>query len=204
MPVKAPAKRCGAKLKRGGRCGQVAGWGTDHRGSGRCKMHGGSSPSGRKSAAKEAALTFARGQLGAAMPGSPLDAMQEAVDLVRGLIAYYRHELATAAAKIGTAEEAKGRERIEMLRGSYEDAIRLEKDVAKASLDAGVAERRARLAELQAELFVGLILKATGEVFGDLLTPERQALLADVLSREFEVLEGEVLEEGPLGLPAAA
>lgn len=34
---------CGAKARRGGICGQAAGWGTDHPGRGRCRLHGGAS-----------------------------------------------------------------------------------------------------------------------------------------------------------------
>jgi hypothetical protein len=36
-------KKCGAKKKSGGTCGRPAGWGTDHPGTGRCKLHGGAS-----------------------------------------------------------------------------------------------------------------------------------------------------------------
>src|SRR3990167_9158749 len=35
---------CGAKTRSGGPCRQRAGWGTDHVGAGRCKLHGGSNP----------------------------------------------------------------------------------------------------------------------------------------------------------------
>lgn len=36
---------CGAKTKGTGEpCGRPAGWGTDHAGSGKCKLHGGASP----------------------------------------------------------------------------------------------------------------------------------------------------------------
>lgn len=34
---------CGAKTRSGGQCRHQAGWGTDHSGSGRCKLHGGKS-----------------------------------------------------------------------------------------------------------------------------------------------------------------
>lgn len=41
---KKPIPKCGAKKKNGpGTCGRTAGWGTKHVGSGRCKLHGGSS-----------------------------------------------------------------------------------------------------------------------------------------------------------------
>lgn len=37
---------CGAETRDGGECQRPAGWGTDHVGEGRCKQHGGASPSG--------------------------------------------------------------------------------------------------------------------------------------------------------------
>lgn len=38
-------RTCGARKKRGqGNCRRPAGWGTEHLGSGRCKLHGGASP----------------------------------------------------------------------------------------------------------------------------------------------------------------
>jgi len=44
-------KPCGAKTRSGGKCKQAAGWGTDHAGVGCCKLHGGSLPNHRASAA---------------------------------------------------------------------------------------------------------------------------------------------------------
>lgn len=47
---------CGGRLKqREGTCTQPAGWGTDHAGHGRCKLHGGSTPSHRAAAVEHAA-----------------------------------------------------------------------------------------------------------------------------------------------------
>lgn len=185
---------CGARNRKGGRCGKPKGWGTDHVGSGRCKFHGGSSPSGRRFANRERALDFARGALGDAVPGSPLDAMQEAVDLARGLVAWHRHELAEAGQLIGTSEDVAARVRIDALREPYADAVRLERDVAKAAIDAGIAERRQRLAERSAELLAGAIADGLQEAFGDLATPERRGLFARVVKARLLVLEG---AEGP-------
>lgn len=39
-------KYCGAKTRSGGKCKRPAGWGTEHPGDGRCKLHGGASPRG--------------------------------------------------------------------------------------------------------------------------------------------------------------
>lgn len=41
---------CGAKRKSGGTCRKFAGEGTEHRGSGRCRLHGGATPSHKKRA----------------------------------------------------------------------------------------------------------------------------------------------------------
>lgn len=37
-------KTCGAKTRSGGVCKKQAGWGTDHLGEGRCRLHGGATP----------------------------------------------------------------------------------------------------------------------------------------------------------------
>ena len=38
-------ERCGARARStGGRCRKPAGWGTDHNGVGRCRLHGGATP----------------------------------------------------------------------------------------------------------------------------------------------------------------
>jgi hypothetical protein len=49
---------CGANKKSGGTCRRPSGWGTDHPGVGRCKLHGGASPikSGRYSKIKRESL----------------------------------------------------------------------------------------------------------------------------------------------------
>ena len=52
---KQPHDKCGAKTRAGTPCKQPAGWGTDHPGQGRCKLHGGASSGpgkGNKNAVK--------------------------------------------------------------------------------------------------------------------------------------------------------
>lgn len=45
--------RCGAKTRGDGTCRKPAGWGTDHPGSGKCRLHGGASLSGTENPAFE-------------------------------------------------------------------------------------------------------------------------------------------------------
>ena len=58
---------CGAKTRAGTPCQQKAGWGTDHVGKGKCKLHGGASkgaPKGNKNSRKHGAYeTVIRGKL---------------------------------------------------------------------------------------------------------------------------------------------
>ena len=47
--MKTSKPTCGAKNRSGGACARPAGWGTPHPGTGRCKLHGGSVPTGSDS-----------------------------------------------------------------------------------------------------------------------------------------------------------
>jgi hypothetical protein len=46
---------CGAKARSGKPCGRPAGWGTSHAGTGRCKLHGGNTPTQMVAAQREQA-----------------------------------------------------------------------------------------------------------------------------------------------------
>jgi hypothetical protein len=75
--------------------------------------------------------------------------------------------------------------------------------VSKAAVDAGVAERRQRLAERQADLLVTAITDALQEAYGDLATAERQTIFAQVLkSRLMQLESGD--DDGPRPLSRAA
>ena len=187
---------CGGKTRAGGRCARPKGWGTDHAGSGRCKFHGGSSPSGRKAAAKEAALEFVRGAMGAALVASPLDVLQGSVDLSWGEVDYYRHEIVKAWQK---DDQAK----LDALRPNYEAAIERAGKMSKAAVDAGVVKRRQRLAERQADVLVAAITDALQEAYGDLATAERQTIFAQVLRERLMLLESGD-DDVPPRLPRAA
>lgn len=191
-PKPAP-KRCARPTRAGGTCKQAAGFGTDHVGTGACKFHGGSSPTGRAAARREAALEFARGALGAAVAGSALDALQESVELSRGLVAYYRHELAGAALEAAQEGEqgVKARARMEDLREPYREAIKLERETAQAAITSKVAERRQLLAERQAALLAAAIADGLQEAFGDLATSERRTVFARVVRSRLLVLEAQ-------------
>jgi hypothetical protein len=71
-------ERCGARNRVGGTCQLKAGWGTDHPNFGRCRIHGGNTPSGQKhghrQAAEAAVRTFGIGGDGT---DDPIDALMQ-------------------------------------------------------------------------------------------------------------------------------
>jgi hypothetical protein len=79
-----PAKRyetCGAKKRQGeGTCTRPAGWGTDHPGVGRCKLHGGSTPSQKRKAEVEI-IRRAAASLGI-VPDEHVDPVEQMLELV--------------------------------------------------------------------------------------------------------------------------
>ena len=93
--------KCGARTRAGGTCAQAAGWGTDHPGTARCKLHGGCAPSGRAAGANAAA----RGQLEAlgylgevANPLQRLAELAAEADAAKRLLARRVDELSELAA----------------------------------------------------------------------------------------------------------
>lgn len=134
-------------------CSKVAGWGTDHSGYGRCKWHGGASPTYdvkvHEQKAKEALKNF-----GLPVPVDPQEALLEELFRTKGHVLWLEErvgELHTeqmhgaVGGASGGIPEHKQHVWITMLDKERFHYIR----VAKACVDAGIEERRVRLAEEQ-------------------------------------------------------
>jgi hypothetical protein len=142
---------CGAKKKSGEVCRAYAGQGTDHFGIGRCKFHAGSTPTHRQSAAvAEAKQRMVR--MGKPIPVEPHEALLAMLHLASGHVAWLQEEIAGFERLAG--DEAR---LLTTLYGEERDRVAR---IAKAALEAGVAERQVRLAEgygtALAELLRGL------------------------------------------------
>lgn len=84
-----PPPRCGAKTRsREGTCKKVAGAGTDHYGIGRCKWHGGSTPTHRKQAALQQ-LRDELAAIGAKRQITPAQALLERVQAKAAEVEYW-------------------------------------------------------------------------------------------------------------------
>lgn len=88
MAGKNTAPTCGAKTRSGKPCKKEAGWGTDHLGQGRCKLHGGATPikHGRYSSITRPRIKELLEQF--EDDPSPLDLLPE-VKLLRALVTDY-------------------------------------------------------------------------------------------------------------------
>lgn len=180
--------RCGATKRDGSPCRHGAGWGTDHAGIGRCKLHGGSTPTHRRSAEVECQRR-AVASLGLSLEVDPAEALLDAVHEAAANVAFLREIVSALPVHpepdelVGSSRDSKG-QIVQQWRhgeaGLYRNTFHVsgqptgearpnvlltlyseERDrlvrYAKAALDAGVEERRVRLAEAEAaDLFAGI------------------------------------------------
>jgi hypothetical protein len=111
-PGKAPpeTERCGAKKRQGiGHCTQVAGWGTDHPGVGKCKLHGGATESGRKAATREGAEQEAQRMVRlAGVDQDPIEHLLESLHLAAALVQVWGTMVAAIDVKAEEEAEADG------------------------------------------------------------------------------------------------
>lgn len=210
MTVDPDKPTCGGKLRRGpGHCTRPPGWATTHPGIGRCKLHGGSTPThvahaGRERA-RQAVATF-----GLPQDIDPRDALLQEVHRSAGHVAWLG-ELVASLEHGGTGyrreewidgapddEDARTRDVYVPLSGLkqlstdgkyekpsvwvelYQRERRHLREVCRDAIAAGIAERQVRLAEQQGAVIVSVIRA----VLADLgLTAEQAALVPDIVPR---------------------
>jgi hypothetical protein len=188
--------KCGAKKRQGdGCCRRPAGWGTDHPGTGKCKLHGGATESHRAAAAEElarqAVITY-----GLPRDIAPTDALLEEVRYSAGHVAWLREQVAALEAQSlvwgvteeteKTATEFAGTDTtrsaaMNMWLDLYHKERRYLLDVTKAVIAAGVEERRVKLAEAQGSLLNDVIRRILARLS---LTPDQSKLLPLVVPEE--------------------
>lgn len=193
-----PDKHCGATNRTGnadGQCTLVKGWGTDHKGTGRCRFHGGNTPSGEKHAqveqAKRDVVLF-----GAKRTIAPAEALLELVHWTAGEVDYWRArvrdldeaDLTWGVTKIkeggddrGTTEEAKPNIAYVMLTDA---SNRLEK-YASSALKAGADAAMVQIARGQGALLAGVIQRVLARLE---LTEQQQALVPVVVPAELRAV----------------
>lgn len=206
--VEAPARPlCGGRRKSGKQCRRPSGWGTDHAGYGRCKLHGGCTPTHRQGAALEAArVEAAKLVMGAPIRMEPDEALQFCIDVTRGEIAYCDLRIseltdADAAVPITTHRQHQELDRDGDVHELVDDTAQSTEDLhiwintrqgaterlarfSKMAMDAGIDERQARLGERQAEILAAVVLAVVGQLgLSDTQRARVPALLAEHIGR---------------------
>ena len=172
------ANGCGARTKQKGTpCGHGAGKRTDHPGSGRCWLHGGRAPAGKAHAERDAAEQHLT-KLGIPISIDPIQALLQEVCEAAGNVAFLR-------AKVQSIEDGSLASSA-MVKLYNEERERLAK-VAKAAVDAGIADRQVRLAEAQAVELVRVV-RAVLQRLG--LSAARLELAQRYTIEEFRTIAG--------------
>lgn len=173
--------KCGWTTKRGSRCRLGAGLDTKHMGFGPCRIHGGA----KAHRAWEMALDIAR-----ELNVTPWEALLKSVRVAAARAAWVDQQLADAVRKNDgepANTEVKG-----WLKESRAERTLLAR-MAKAAVDAGVAERLVRNTELEGEIVAEVI----GRVLDKLgLAPELRVLAFDEAHRQLLALEAPSGEPG--------
>lgn len=170
---------CGVKKKNGELCRAFAGQGTDHPGVGRCKFHLGNSRTHNANAVvQEAQRRMIK--LGIPIEVHPHEALLSMLYLASGHVAWLREEIG-ATDDLGTFEARV----LVQLYGEERDRVA---KVAKAALDAGVAERQVRMAEQYGDALYHLLRGIFDD--GELsLTAAQREQLPTVLRRHLTRLD---------------
>lgn len=188
---------CGAKKRQGeGTCTRPAGWGTDHVGSGRCKLHGGSTPAGGKAAEREQAIA-AVAMYGLPREIDPHAALLEELHRTAGHVAFLQQII--SAGELIREKSATGKRRTVKLdqqtfaagdqpsvwMALYAAERKHLADVAKTCIQVGIAERQVALAEQQGHL-IAQVLRGVLKDLGVADRPE----VPDVVRRHLTLVAG--------------
>lgn len=149
---------CGAKRHDGSTCRAYAGQGTDHKGYGQCKNHGGSTPNGNKHALT---LEAKQSMVARSVPvanAEPHMVLLEELSYSAGHVGWLRD----AITKLDPAEI--GGDRSKVLLHRYDDERDRLARIAKVCSEAGVEEARLQIDQARAAMMVSVIRDAAGEI----------------------------------------
>lgn len=189
---------CGAKKTdgSGNTCGNLAGAGTDHEGVGTCKWHGGSTHAGKENAAAKMAKRVMAEYVGGYGVGEldiePHEGILWCVRMTAHEIQYIAAECSKCAAEMVDEVESDpnhfASRKLQALVAERAKCMDRLAKYSKMALDAGVEERKVRIAEGYGEQ-IAMLLRA---VFDDLDLSAAQRRLAPVIAQR-RLLE---LEQG--------
>lgn len=170
VPRIPPDDKCRGITTAGGYCGRPAGWGTDHAGAGRCKLHGGSAPSGRKAGARMLAEKQAAASLAEMGVREITDPVGELIRIVSEIVSFKDFWAAHVAELGGDIDytDDKQTENVRAVVGAYERALdRSERALVNLNR-LGIEDRLARVQERQVEALAVMAVGVITAVLADL------------------------------------
>lgn len=153
--------KCGAKTRGGKPCTQRAGHGTDHLGTGRCKFHGGCTPTQVKGAQRQMAEA-AVVSYGLPRQIDPHAALLEELHRTAGHVAWLglqvqELEHARLYGPVGGSQFGIPKQEPHVWIRLYQEERAHFVRIAKTCVEVGIAERQVRLAEDQAQRIVTIL-----------------------------------------------
>ncbi|MFE2407109.1 hypothetical protein ACFXDE_02060 [Kitasatospora sp. NPDC059408] len=181
---------CGAKTRQEGsaeHCGLPAGWGTDHPGVGRCKLHGGNTSGQRVQAAHTIAEREVRKVL-AELDVEPIDDPLTALAQLAGQVVAWQQAIAEIVNRLGSDVRYEGAAGAEQLRAEvslYERAMDRTNTVLSTIARLDIDGRLARIEEAKAQLLMDAVqagLTAIG------VTSEQATTVKQVMARKLRAV----------------
>ena len=169
------APLCGAKKRKGGKCGMGAGWGTSHPGSGRCKLHGGSTPTHVKTAIGNEY----RKLLGQELEINPFDALLWVIRIRAGEVKWLTEKMNHLKEEEWTESSITGKQ-FHLFARERQAAMSDLARFSQMAISLGIAERSVRLAEQYGETLARLIKGILEELN---LSPEQMSLAPSVVRK---------------------
>jgi len=167
---------CGAKKKvrkgqQTGYCNLAAGWGTNHPGIGKCKFHGGSTPSHIRNAAK---VSYHR-LLGEELEIDPLNALLWCIRHAAGEMVFWQAQIDELEKEVWFSDTIAGKtihHYAREMRAARDAMHRYSADAVKL----GLQERHVRMAELYGAMIATLVAGITRRIDPFLDAPTRKQI----------------------------
>lgn len=162
VPLRARGRLCGGGTKSGGKCRRPAGWGTDHVGAGRCKLHFGNTRTAVVASANELVTLRARDAL--AKLGEPVPLLRPVarLQLLAGEVDQWLEACRLAVQELEgdlTVKDDFGKETERALVKIYTEAMdrmhRIGADLVRLNLE----ERAQRLNEVEVRRVLDAIVR---------------------------------------------
>lgn len=190
-------EKCDANKSGGGKCGLTAGYGTDHPGIGRCRYHGGRSPSHVKAAAKQEMRML----LGKPMEINAVDALIMCIKIRAGEVEWLGQKMATLDAKDWVEDTLAGKQ-FHLFARERQAAMRDLARYAEMAIRLGLTERAVKMAEQYGETLANL-LKGIGDAIWAHLDEEGKAKYPTIVRQHLVALDGGKTGDATKLLPSA-